>query len=562
MKIFSRICCGWIMLAALPCAPRLQSQEKTPAGLERSFAAHPARAVVLSGAPFGLAEIALPEIPEKSLSILDYGARGDGHFLNTRAIQAAISACAADGGGRVIIPAGIWLTGPVRLESRIDLHLEAGALLLFSSDHSLYPVIQAPTKGYLVASPLYGYGLEDIAITGPGIIDGAGESWRPVKKFKTTSSQWKELLQSGGVVDDKASIWWPSQAAMNGADYLEKLQASKKKKEITPGDYLPARDFLRPYMVSLIDCKRVLIEEVTIKNSPKFALCPAWCDQLIVKNVKVNNEWWAQNGDGIDISACRNVLIEDCVVTAGDDGICMKSSNRSGRPAPALENIVIRDCIVYHGHGGFVVGSNTDGGMRNILVENCTFIGTDVGLRFKSSRGRGGLVENIQIKNIFMKEIVNEAILFDSYYETDQRDTLDHAITAETPIFRAIIMENIYCVGAAQAVAMTGLPEMPIQDISLQGGAFTAEQGVGMEQVKGITLKNIALDLAKAPVFVLEQSSGISLDNISFRDDTAALMQLKGMGRGSVTIKNTDLSRARVQTQWSGAAVDGAVVVQ
>jgi len=144
-----------------------------------------------------------PVIPDRTVSIRYFGAAGDGHTLCTAAIQQAISACAAAGGGRVVIPSGIWLTGPVRLESRIELHLESGALLLFSGDHRLYPVIQAPTKGWLVASPIYGYGLEDVAITGSGIIDGAGESWRPVKKFKTTSRQWKELINSGGVVDKK-----------------------------------------------------------------------------------------------------------------------------------------------------------------------------------------------------------------------------------------------------------------------------------------------------------------------------------------------------------------------
>jgi len=463
-----------------------------------------------------------PVIPDRTVSIRYFGAAGDGHTLCTAAIQQAISACAAAGGGRVVIPSGIWLTGPVRLESRIELHLESGALLLFSGDHRLYPVIQAPTKGWLVASPLYGYGLEDVAITGIGIIDGAGESWRPVKKFKTTSRQWKALINSGGVVDKKGEMWWPSREAMEGEDYLEKLKKSKPKKEITAEDHLPARDYLRPYMISFIDCKRVLFEGVTIKNSPKFALCPAWCDQLIIRDVKVNNEWWAQNGDGIDISACRNVLVERCTVTAGDDGICMKSSDRSGRTGPALENVLIRDCIVYHGHGGFVVGSNTDGGMRNIRVENCTFIGTDVGLRFKSARGRGGVVENIRIRNIRMKDIVGEAISFDTFYESGQPDSLPRPVTRETPVFRDITIDSLYCAGAAQAIVMTGLPEMPIQNIRIRDAHITAGTGVQLQDVRDLALERVVVKPERGGLFEFKRCRGISIDGAGYMETSAA----------------------------------------
>jgi len=463
-----------------------------------------------------------PAIPDRSLSIRDFGAVGDGHTLCTAAIQQAINACAGAGGGRVVIPSGIWLTGPIRLESRIELHLESGSLLLFSSDHSLYPVIRAPTKGWLVASPIYGYGLEDVAITGCGIIDGAGESWRPVKKFKTTSKQWKELLGSGGVVDEKGDMWWPSREALEGEAWLQNLRKSKPKKEHTAEDYVAARDYLRPYMISFIDCKRILFEGVTIKNSPKFALCPAWCDQLIIRDVKVNNEWWAQNGDGIDISACRNVLVEKCTVTAGDDGICMKSSGRSGRTGPALENVLIRDCIVYHGHGGFVVGSNTDGGMRNIRVENCTFIGTDIGLRFKSARGSGGVVEKISIRNIRMNDIVGEAINFDAFYETDEPDTLARPVTRETPVFRDITIDSLTCVGAGRAMVMTGLPEMPIQNLRIRDAHISAETGVRLRHVRDLSLERVVIKPARGALYDFKRCSGITIDGTGYSENSAS----------------------------------------
>ncbi len=463
-----------------------------------------------------------PAIPDRSLSIRDFGAIGDGHTLCTAAIQQAISACAGAGGGRVVIPSGIWLTGPIRLESRVELHLEGGSLLHFSSDHRLYPVIRAPTKGWLVASPIYGYGLEDVAITGCGIIDGAGESWRPVKKSKTTSRQWKELLSSGGVVDEKGDMWWPSREAMAGEAWLQNLRRSKPKKEHTAEDYVAARDYLRPYMISFIDCKRILCEGVTIKNSPKFALCPAWCDQLIIRDVKVNNEWWAQNGDGIDISACRNVLVEKCTVTAGDDGICLKSSDRSGRTGPALQNVLIRDCIVYHGHGGFVVGSNTDGGMRNIRVENCTFIGTDVGLRFKSARGSGGVVENIIVRNIHMKDIAGEAINFNAFYESDEPDTLAQPVTRETPVFRDITIDSLYCAGADRAMVMTGLPEMPIQNIRIRDAHISAATGVRLRNVRDLSLEQVVVEPERGSLYDFKRCSGITIDGAGYREKSAA----------------------------------------
>ncbi len=463
-----------------------------------------------------------PAIPHRLFTVRDFGAIGDGHTLCTAAIQQAITVCAGAGGGRVVLPSGIWLTGPIRLESRVELHLQSGSLLLFSSDHTLYPIIRAPTKGWLVASPIYGYGLEDVAITGNRIIDGAGESWRPVKKFKTTSRQWKELISSGGVLDEKGDMWWPSREAMGGEAWLQNLRKSKPKKEHTAEDYLPARDFLRPYMISFIDCKRILFEGVTIKNSPKFALCPAWCDQLIIRNVKVNNEWWAQNGDGIDISACRNVLVEKCTVTAGDDGICMKSSSRSGRTGPALENVLIRDCVVYHGHGGFVVGSNTDGGMRNIRVDNCTFIGTDAGLRFKSARGSGGVVENICIRNIRMKDIVGEAINLNAFYESDEPDTLAQPVTRETPVFRDITIDSLTCAGAARAILMTGLPEMPIQNLRIRDTHISATSGVRLRNVRDLSLERVVIKAAEGALYDFKRCSGISIDGAGYTEKSAA----------------------------------------
>ncbi len=372
----------------------------------------------VSNAPFKMPTVVVPTFTAKTFSIKDFGAVSDGQTLNTVAFAKAIDACSKAGGGRVVFPAGLWLTGPIQLQSNIDLHIERGALVQFTADHTQYPFIKAGGgSGTLTpASPVYGYDLKNIAITGEGVLDGAGETWRPVKKMKTTDAQWRKLLTSG-VVSKDGTIWWPTKEAMDGEDYLKNLK--NKTAKPTPEDYLPARDFLRPYMVYLVNCENVLLEGVTIRNSPKFVFYPNHCNNLTMRHVTIFNEWWAQNGDGIDISACKNVMIYKCTVSAGDDGICMKSSaSKNDQPGTfALENIVIAGCTVYHAHGGFVIGSNTDGGMHNIFVNDCNYIGTDIGIRVKSNAGRGGLVKDIFIKDIFMTDIVTDAISFDTYYE-------------------------------------------------------------------------------------------------------------------------------------------------
>lgn len=194
----------------------------------------------LKNLPFEMPGIHLPVFPDRNFDIVEFGAVGDGHTLNTDAFKKAIEACSSAGGGKVIVPPGLWLTGPIELKSFVNLHLAAGALVVFTPDHSAYPILKAPRRGLLVASPIYGFDLENVAITGEGIFDGSGDTWRPVKKFKTTESQWKRLLKSSGVVDYAGKIWWPSKEAADGEQYLKNLKSTKKKKDITTDDYLPA----------------------------------------------------------------------------------------------------------------------------------------------------------------------------------------------------------------------------------------------------------------------------------------------------------------------------------
>ena len=205
-----------------------------------------------SNLPFTTGEIKAPVFRDKIYKISDFGAIPDGYTLNTDPINNAITKCSEDGGGTVIIPAGLWITGPILLKSNVNLHVERGALVLFSRDHKIYPIIKLPLKGYSVASPILGINLENVAVTGEGIFDGSGETWRPVKKAKTTSSQWQNLLKSGGYVDAKNSIWYPSQEAYDG---LQNIKMLKSNKSMSEKDFIPYRESMRPYMTLLINCK-------------------------------------------------------------------------------------------------------------------------------------------------------------------------------------------------------------------------------------------------------------------------------------------------------------------
>ena len=230
----------------------------------------------VSHCPFPTQAPTLPTFPDKDFTIANFGAIPDGHTLNTEAFRKAIRACSAAGGGRVIVPSGNWLTGPIELLSHVNLYLAADAIVQFTGDHTQYPMI-ARQGGATVTAPLSAEGAEDIAITGNGTFDGAGETWRPVKKEKTTPTQWNALLASGGVVSADGKIWWPTREAMNGDSFL---RSRRQKTDATADDYLPARDFLRPVLLTLINCKHILIKGVLLRNSPKYVFYPNHCYEI------------------------------------------------------------------------------------------------------------------------------------------------------------------------------------------------------------------------------------------------------------------------------------------
>lgn len=460
---------------------------------------------------------ALPQIPERSFNITDYGAVGDGIALNTAAIQDALDDCSAAGGGTVVIPAGLWRTGPLKLHSRLNLCAERGALVQFDPDWRLYPLVPSQYEGlagWRCQAPLDGDGLSDVAITGEGIFDGSGEGWRPVKRFKMTELQWQKLLDSGGATDEDGEIWWPVSEAKDAQASYDKLQAAG---ETAQEAYMPLRAYLRPALLSLRNCERVLLEGPTFQNSPAWCLHPHACTDVTIRHVQVRNPWYSQNGDGLDLDSCSHALVEHSTFDVGDDAICLKSGKdeegrKLGKPCCY---ITIRNCTVYHGHGGVVIGSEMSGGVHAVRVSDCLFNGTDIGLRFKSARGRGGVVEDIVMENIVMKDIVHEAVSFHLFYAgmegSEGSDNEVLPVTEETPQFRDITLRNLVCSGAATGLLVNGLPELPVSGLKVQHFRAAAKRGIVLRHAENVVLEEIGIKLQQTPAADIQQCSGVRL---------------------------------------------------
>jgi len=513
--------------------------------------------------PFSMEQVVVPVFPELNYSINDFGGIGDGIYLNTTAFSSAIDALSQKGGGTLNVPGGLWLTGPITLKSNINLHLEDGALLIFSKNYDDYPLIETYFEGLVTkrcVSPINGKGLENIAITGKGIIDGSGEVWRPVKKNKMTSEQWKQLVASGGVLNQAKDTWYPTQKSLEGA--LRTTTFNVPEGIETDEEWNSVKDFLRPVMIGLVDCKKVLLQGLVFQNSPAWNLHPLMCQDLTIDGVTIRNPWYSQNGDGVDLESSRNVVIVNSTFDVGDDAICIKSGkDEQGRKRGLpTENVLIDNCIVYHGHGGFVIGSEMSGGARNIKVSNCTFNGTDVGLRFKSNRGRGGIVEDIYVENIKMINIPTEVILFDIFYNgksatelLEEGETVPdqkiYPVSAETPIFRKISINNITCNGARRALYFNGLPEMNIQDITIKNVVISSQLGADIRESDRISLENIRILNTEGPAITLKNSKNIDIKGFSSNKDMKCVLQVEGENSKNIRIKSSSICEENTTVQ-------------
>src|SRR5690554_2558839 len=513
-----------------------------------------------SDLPFGMPKIEIPTFPDKRVNLLDFGGNPDGITLNTAAFADAIQDLSEKGGGILIVPKGVWFTGPIVFRSNINMHLEKGALILFSPDFNLYPLVETVFEGLdtrRCQSPISGRNLENIAITGEGSINGSGEAWRPLKKEKVTESHWKSVVSSGGVVRGD-NYWFPSEGSLKG---FETSDMNVPRQDLSEEEWLEIKDFLRPVMVSFIECKNLLLEGVLFENSPAWNIHPLMCENVILDGVFIRNPGYSQNGDGLDLESCVNSIIVNSLFDVGDDGICIKSGKDEegrlrGRPT---ENVIVENCKVFQGHGGFVVGSEMSGGVKNISVKNCQFLGTDVGLRFKSNRGRGGVVENIFISDIYMFNIATESFLFDLFYggksasealadgDTTPTGEPRLPVTEKTPVFRNIFVKNLVSRNARRAMLFNGLPEMNIENINLENAFITARYGAEFSESRDINLKNVTIIPEEGPAYLFNNVKNFKTDNLDFEvgkqttvakitgKDTAGI-ELSGLPEESVDI--------------------------
>ncbi len=445
--------------------------------------------------------VELPIFPDRKVSITDYNAVPGGTVSNTVAINNAIKALANLGGGTVIVPKGIWLTGPITLKSNINLHLEKGAFITFDKNPEEYPVILTDYEGQprlRAVSPIHAFDEENIAITGDGVIDGNGHEWRPLKKFKITNKQWEARKEKSPyfIETEEGGIWYPTKTSYEGClvgePSLDDPDAIAKA--------TPYYDHYRPVMTNLVRCNKILIEGVTLQNSPAWNLHPLLCTNLTLRNAFIRNDSFAQNGDGLDLESCRFVDIYNVKFDVGDDAICMKSGKNAiaRKIAVPTEHVRIRDCVVYHGHGGFVVGSEMSRGIRDVVIENCLFIGTDTGIRFKSAIGRGGVVEDITIKDIQMTDIATDAIIFTMGYvlyhlDHEKSDQPEEILEEDIPEFKNITIRDVNCIRAGQAIKIEGLEQLPIHDLTLENVYIQAKKGIEIKNANQIFLKNVTV---------------------------------------------------------------------
>lgn len=435
------------------------------------------------------------EIPAGAcFNVQNFRAVADGKTKCTEAIGQAIAAAAAKGGGTVFFPAGVYFTGPIRLQSHITLYLDPGATLKFSDDFDDYlPLIPSRWEGTEVEnfSPLiYANGAEDIAICGRGRLDGQGAKWWTT--IKTISANWKQGIKDRNKWQE---LFLQRNAAAVSAAKYELLDLG----------------FLRPPFIQLMSCTNVLVQGVTIVNSPFWTIHPVYCEHVTVHAVVINNPGSSPNTDGVNPDSCRNVHISDCQINSGDDCITIKSGKdadgrRVGRPA---ENYTIANCTFAEGHG-VSIGSEMSGGVRNITIANCTFDGTQHGIRIKSMRGRGAYVENVRISNLTMRNILKDAILITLNY----KPTEPEPVSERTPLFQDIDISGITG-NAESAGRIMGLAERPIQRIRLTDCRLKAQTGFKVADASGIEFHNVTVNTDKGPALLTERAQDIDVEGFT-----------------------------------------------
>ncbi len=437
----------------------------------------------------------------------DYGAVPDGRTMNTAAFARAVAACAAAGGGTLVVPAGKYLTGSIALESNLTLRIEAGAELLYSGDPADSPIVASRwecTNVFTHAPLIYADGKQNISITGRGTLNGQGWNW-----------WWRagRGTPPAGVDPAVARTAW--------RNIYTRVEAGEK---LAAADFKLAAEFLRPSLVGLYNCKNVLVEDVTLFKSPMWMLHPVYSDDIVIRGVRFvsadpdghpSTVGTGPNGDGIDVDSCRNVRISDCFFNTSDDCIVIKSGrdNDGLRTARPTEYVTITNCVMYQGHGAVVIGSETSGGIRNVTASNIVSKGTDCGVRIKSMRGRGGVLENFRFDNWVIEDTQKQAFEITMEYAPTEPEPL----SGRTPLFRNFAFSNITIINAKVVASIVGLPERSIQQLRFTDINATGAAGFIVDHTTDLELHHVRVDAADKSALAFDQVRDVVLDDVTSR---------------------------------------------
>ena len=453
--------------------------------------------VLFSVRDAGAAAPAARKVGPAQYDVRSYGAVADGKTKATAAVKKAIDAAVAAGGGTIVFSGGTYLTGPIHLKSNITLFVDAGTVLKFSSDFDDYlPMVRSRWEGTEVVnfSPLiYGDKVENVAITGRGLIDGNGEPW------------WKMYRELKPQIDKPTSPatrskWQQEFARLNTA------------RDDWPDDHRWLENgFLRPPLIQILDCKNLLISDVTIKNPPFWTINPVYCDGVNIRGIRIDNPEDSPNTDGIDPESSRNVHISDSYLSTGDDCIAIKSGRdaqgrKVGRP---VENVTVTNCTMVRGHGGVSIGSEMAGGARRIAISNCVFQDTERGIRIKTTRGRGNVVEDVRVTNIVVRDLKHEAVALDMFYTAAPPEP----VSDRTPHVRNIHISGI--TGTARgAGVLFGLDEARLDDVTLTDIDVTAETGIVIRNADHVTLRTVRIRTQGGPAVTAENAGDLRLFDV------------------------------------------------
>lgn len=472
-----------------------------------------------------LKRIVAPVFPKKDFDITAHGAKAGGTADCSAAFAAAIKQAADAGGGRVVVPSGKFLTGPIHLKSNVELHLSEGSEIVFSDRFEDYlPVVPVRVGGVDVHnySPLiYAKDCTNVAVTGKGRLNGNAAKWWPWAKKET-----REHFAMGakGIPLEQRVFGTPEAA-------------------------------IRPNFLVLMNCRNILMEDFTIGSGPNWTINPVYCENITIRRVTVDTD--GPNNDGIDPDSCKDLLVEHCTFNTGDDCMVIKSGyNEDGRRVNRpTENVIMRHCFSKHGHGGLVIGSEMSGSVRNVFMHDCEFQGTDRAIRIKSRQDRGGVVEKIYARDVKVSNMQHEVIILNMDYTSDK-----NAVKAgNAPIFRDMCFERITADGAPVAIRITGDKDSHIENIRFHDMDLSSTAGVVAKNVKGLRFDDIKLKTTKGAAFDLENATDISIRNISTSGSQGDFLKLEGPLSRGIEIGSSPAAKGKI-TLGKGVAADAVTI--